>query len=105
MAEPCQTSNASMKSELNSINTEAIYFSDLTGDDPWASFSPAFNDGHLPGGIAANRYLLIGTIEKEGGDNSPSDAIIHVRKWYVISPVKHAFVIGLPWYLNRFDLK
>lgn len=106
VVEPCQTSNASWRSEVNSMNTTGVYFSELTGNDPWSSFRSAFAQGHLPGGGAnKNHYLLIGTMEKEGGDSSYNDAVLNVRKWYIITPVNRDFMIGPPWYLNKFDLK
>ncbi|MEI7834043.1 MAG: hypothetical protein WCJ56_12710 [bacterium] len=102
LVEYTQVSDAIWLSTLNSENTDNIYFTELTGDDPWPSFRRSFAYEHTSGG-GRNKYLMIGKIERYTYPDSKYNAVLNVRKWYVISPVNR--LLGPPWYLNIFDVK
>ena len=102
VVENCQYSNSSWESFQNDKDTRNVSFSELSGNNPWDSFSNSFGQGHLPGGIK-NRYVLIGKAVPENDESS--EIVFNVRKWYIIAPVNRDFMIGPPWYLTIFDVK
>ncbi|MEI7833312.1 MAG: hypothetical protein WCJ56_08955 [bacterium] len=104
LVEPCQVSDAVWVSSLNSQNADSIYFTELTGCNPELSFRRAFAYGQASGG-GANRFLMIGKIERFTYPDSKYSAVLNVRKWYIIGTINRDYDYGHPWYLNIYDIK
>ena len=104
LVDPCQVSDAVWISRLNSQNTDSIYFTELTGHNPELSFRRAFAYGQAAGG-GANRFLMIGKLENDVYVGSSYNAVLNVRKWYIIGPINRDYDFGHPWYLNIYDIR